>query len=37
LIEGEVQNSDDVVLIKTREIRPLAHDHLVGSESHDFR
>jgi error-prone DNA polymerase len=36
LIEGEVQNSDDVVLIKTREIRPLAHDHLVGSESHDF-
>jgi error-prone DNA polymerase len=37
LIEGEVQNSDNVVLIKTREIRPLAHDKLVGSESHDFR
>src|SRR5438309_11825565 len=37
LIEGEVQNSDNVVLIKTREIRPLAHDQLVGSESHDFR
>ena len=48
LIEGEVQNSDSVVLIKTREIRPLAHlpavatalqagDELVGSESHDFR
>jgi error-prone DNA polymerase len=37
LIEGEVQNSDNVVLIKTREIRPLAHDELVGSESHDFR
>jgi error-prone DNA polymerase len=36
LIEGEVQNSDNVVLIKTREIRPLAHDQLVGSESHDF-
>jgi error-prone DNA polymerase len=36
LIEGEVQNSDNVVLIKTREIRPLAHDELVGSESHDF-
>src|SRR5207244_3783285 len=37
LIEGEVQHSDNVVLIKTREIRPLAHDQLVGSESHDFR
>jgi error-prone DNA polymerase len=45
LIEGEVQNSDNseglreqgVVLIKTREIRPLAHGELVGSESHDFR
>jgi error-prone DNA polymerase len=36
IIEGEVQNSDNVVLIKTREIRPLAHDELVGSESHDF-
>jgi error-prone DNA polymerase len=37
LIEGEVQNSDNVVLIKTRAIRPLSHDQLVGSESHDFR
>jgi error-prone DNA polymerase len=37
LIEGEVQNSDNVVLIKAREIRPLLHKHLVGSESHDFR
>jgi error-prone DNA polymerase len=48
VIEGEVQNSDNVVLIKTREIRPLAHlpavatalqagDQLIGSESHDFR
>ncbi|HET9856589.1 MAG TPA: OB-fold nucleic acid binding domain-containing protein, partial [Chthoniobacterales bacterium] len=36
LIEGEVQNSDNVVLIKTREIRPLTHDQLIGSESHDF-
>jgi error-prone DNA polymerase len=36
LIEGEVQNSDNVVLIKAREIRPLAHEQLVGSESHDF-
>ncbi|MFZ0916152.1 MAG: DNA polymerase III subunit alpha, partial [Candidatus Udaeobacter sp.] len=37
LIEGEVQNSDNVVLIKAREIRPLMHEQLVGSESHDFR
>jgi error-prone DNA polymerase len=36
LIEGEVQNSDKVVLIKAREIRPLLHEQLVGSESHDF-
>ena len=36
LIEGEVQNSDNVVLIKAREIRPLAHAELIGSESHDF-
>jgi error-prone DNA polymerase len=36
LIEGEVQNSDSVVLIKTRDIRPLMHEALVGSESHDF-
>ncbi len=37
LIEGQVQHSDNVVLIKAREIRPLLHDQLVGSESHDFR
>jgi error-prone DNA polymerase len=37
LIEGQVQNSDNVVLIKAREIRALAHEQLVGSESHDFR
>ncbi len=36
LIEGEVQNSDAVVLIKTRDIKPLAHQQLVGSGSHDF-
>ena len=36
LIEGEVQNSDGVVLIKAQQIRPLAHDQLVGSNSHDF-
>jgi error-prone DNA polymerase len=37
LIEGEVQNSDNVILIKAREIKPLLHEQLVGSESHDFR
>jgi error-prone DNA polymerase len=37
LIEGEVQNSDGVVLIKTRDIKPLPHDELVGADSHDFR
>jgi error-prone DNA polymerase len=46
LIQGEVQNSDDVVLIKAQEIKPLAHlpamqamqagEQLIGSESHDF-
>jgi error-prone DNA polymerase len=37
LIEGEVQNADNVVLIKAREIRALGHEQLTGSESHDFR
>jgi len=36
LIEGEVQNSDNVVLIKAHEIKPLLHEQLIGSESHDF-
>jgi len=46
LIEGQVQNSDNVVLIKAQDIKPLVHlpamqamqtgDTLVGSESHDF-
>jgi len=37
LIQGQVQNSDGVVLIKAGEIKPLVHESLVGSESHDFR
>ncbi|MBA2435123.1 MAG: error-prone DNA polymerase, partial [Chthoniobacterales bacterium] len=36
LIEGEVQNTDKVVLVKARTIRPLPHAQLAGSESHDF-
>ncbi|HEV8184528.1 MAG TPA: error-prone DNA polymerase, partial [Chthoniobacterales bacterium] len=35
-IEGEVQNSDGVVLVKARQIKPLAHARLAGSGSHDF-
>ncbi|MBA3762337.1 MAG: error-prone DNA polymerase [Chthoniobacterales bacterium] len=35
-IVGEVQNSDGVVLIKAKEIKPLQHEELAGSESHDF-
>jgi hypothetical protein len=31
-----VQNSDGVILIKTRDIKPLPHDELVGADSHDF-
>jgi len=37
LIEGEVQNSDGVVLIKTRDIKALPHHELIGADSHDFR
>jgi error-prone DNA polymerase len=47
VIEGQVQNTDNVVLIKAEKIRPLAHlpavatalqagEQLIGSESHDF-
>jgi error-prone DNA polymerase len=36
VIEGTVQNSDNVVLIKAEKISPLAHEQLVGSASHDF-
>src|SRR3954471_3816087 len=36
IIEGRVQNTDNVVLIKAEKIRPLDHEQLIGSESHDF-
>jgi error-prone DNA polymerase len=36
IIEGVVQNTDNVVLIKTQRIKPLPHAQLTGSESHDF-
>jgi error-prone DNA polymerase len=37
IIEGEVQNTDNVVLVKARKIRPLPQAQIGGSESHDFR
>jgi error-prone DNA polymerase len=37
VIEGELQNTDNVVLIKARNISPLAHAQLGASKSHDFR
>ena len=36
IIEGTVQNSENVVLIKARQIRALVHAQLVGTDSHDF-
>jgi error-prone DNA polymerase len=35
-IEGEVQNTDNVVLIKAQKILPIINEGLIGSESHDF-
>jgi error-prone DNA polymerase len=35
-ITGEVQNSENVVLIKARKLEPLTHNELRGSSSHDF-
>jgi error-prone DNA polymerase len=37
VIAGEVQNTDNVVLVKAHKIWPLPHAQLAGSESHDFR
>ncbi|MGI8890660.1 MAG: DNA polymerase III subunit alpha [Chthoniobacterales bacterium] len=36
VIEGEVQNTDNVVIVKAKKIQPLAHEKLLGSASHDF-
>ena len=36
VIEGEVQNTDNVVLIKAQKILPIINEGLIGSESHDF-
>jgi error-prone DNA polymerase len=37
VIQGEVQNTDGVVLVKARNIRPLPQAQVGGSDSHDFR
>ncbi len=37
VIEGEVQNTDNVVIVKARKIQPLAQAQIGGSASHDFR
>jgi error-prone DNA polymerase len=37
LIEGDLQNTDNVVLVKARKIRPLPHAQIGASVSHDFR
>lgn len=36
LIEGQVQNTDGVVLVKAQRIQPLEHARIGGSLSHDF-
>ncbi len=35
-IEGQVQNTDGVVLVKAQRIQPLEHARIGGSLSHDF-
>ncbi|HMC27933.1 MAG TPA: OB-fold nucleic acid binding domain-containing protein, partial [Verrucomicrobiae bacterium] len=36
MIEGRVQNVDNVVLVKAQRIEPLPRQRLVGTQSHDF-
>ncbi len=36
LIEGRLQNSENVILIQARHIERLSHEHLAGSSSYDF-
>ena len=37
VIEGVLQNSENVIVIRARKIERLAHENLSGSQSHDFR
>jgi len=36
VIEGQVQNVDNVVLVRAQRIEPLAAGELIGTHSHDF-
>jgi len=36
LIEGRLQNSENVILIQTKHIERLSHENLEGSSSYDF-
>ncbi len=36
VIEGKMQNSDNVLLVKALDIQPLPHEGLLGSHSYDF-
>jgi error-prone DNA polymerase len=36
IIEGKVQNTENVVLVKAQRITALAHEQIAGSASHDF-
>ena len=36
LIEGQVQNTDGVTLVKAKRISPIANAQITGSASHDF-
>jgi error-prone DNA polymerase len=37
IIEGKLQNSENVIVVQARHIRALPHDQLVAGASHDFR
>jgi hypothetical protein len=36
VIEGRLQNSENVILIQARHIERLMHENLTGSSSYDF-
>ena len=36
IIEGKLQNTENVIVVQARRIKALPHEQLVGSGSHDF-
>jgi error-prone DNA polymerase len=36
IIEGQLQNTDNVILVRAQHVEPLRQEQLVGSTSHDF-